>query len=320
MQTNDPTQHAGFRRIFAENRLTIGFIAPLEPYPDTPGPTLRNHEAVIKHADDIGIAGYWLRDVPFYDPSFGDVGQVLDPFVYAGWLAAITRNMAIGTAGIVVPLREPIATAKQIATLDNMTGGRFIPGMASGDRPVEYPAFGEDFDNRAERYREAIRLTRTVLTDDFPVHATQHYGELVGAIDLVPKPSSPFLPLISIGRAGQTKEWIAEHMDGWIWHGRDATKLDYVVPQWRALTASRGFKPYGYGTWFDLLKDPDAPIEPGQILRGGRHALIELWKRQEHVGVNHVVLNLKPSQRPAEDVLDEMGTHILPLFPTHVSV
>jgi len=317
MPTIDPTSHPGFNRIFAEHRLTIGFIAPLEPYPNTPGPSLRNHEAVIKLADDIGIAGYWLRDVPFYDPGFGDVGQVLDPFVYGGWLAAITHKMTIGTAGIVVPLREPIATAKQIATLDNMLAGRFLPGMASGDRPVEYPAFGTDYEHRVARYQDAIRLTRKVLTDDFPIYKSQYFCELVGAIDLVPKLSSAVLPLISIGRAGQTKEWIAENMDGWIWHGRDATKLDYVVPQWRELTASRGFKPYGYGTWFDLLKDPDAPIEPGHILRGGRHALIELWKRQEQVGVNHVVLNLKPSQRPAEDVLDEVGKHVLPLFPAH---
>jgi luciferase-type oxidoreductase len=145
------TNHAAFARVFQPRRLTIGFIAPLEGYPDSPAPTLHNHAAMARLADDIGLAALWLRDVPFYAPDFGDVGQILDPMVYAGWLAATTRRLAIGTAGIAAPLRDPLIVAKQAASIDQLLGGRFLLGLASGDRPEEYPAFGLEFGNRAER-------------------------------------------------------------------------------------------------------------------------------------------------------------------------
>ena len=132
-QPSIPAQLAGhraFSRTFAPGRLTLGFIAPLEGYPDGPSPTLANHAAMARLADDVGIAALWLRDVPFYDPSFGDVGQILDPMVYAGWLAATTRNIALGTAGIVAPIRDPVIVAKQASSADQLLGGRFLLGLA----------------------------------------------------------------------------------------------------------------------------------------------------------------------------------------------
>lgn len=95
----DLATHRGFSRVFQPGKLTFGFIAPLEGYPDSAGPSLENHVEMARKADRMGMAALWLRDVPFYDPDLGDIGQVLDPMVYAGWLAAVTRDIAIGTAG-----------------------------------------------------------------------------------------------------------------------------------------------------------------------------------------------------------------------------
>ena len=61
--------------------------------------------------------------------------------------------------------------------------------------------------------------------------------------------------------------------------------------------------------------DTDAPMQVGRGVRTGRNALIELWKRQRDQGVSHVAINLQISRCPAADVLDEFGTHALPLFP-----
>jgi hypothetical protein len=74
-------------------------------------------------------------------------------------------------------------------------------------------------------------------------------------------------------------------------------------------------KPYGYGTFFDMDSDPDAPsrLDHG-VLRGGRHQLVELWKQQEALGESHVALNLKPLRRPLEDVVSELAEHVLPHF------
>ena len=78
---------------------------------------------------------FWLRDVPFNVPSFGDAGQVFDPFVYLGYLAAGTKDIALGVSSIILPLRHPAHVAKAAASADQLSDGRLILGVASGDRP-----------------------------------------------------------------------------------------------------------------------------------------------------------------------------------------
>src|SRR5699024_507086 len=212
-------RHKGYQKLFQPNQLTFGLIAPIKGYPQSPFPDMSDHEALVKKAEEAGIDAIWLRDVPFYDPNFGDAGQLYDPMVYAGWLAAKTKEIVIGTAGVVLPLRDPLLVAKQTLSLDHLTNGRFILGIAGGDRPTEYPAFGYDYDNRAERFRDAVEVMRAVWNQDFPQHKSTYYGTLRGDITMIPKPQSAHLPIINIGRARQSLTWIAEHTDGWFWHG-----------------------------------------------------------------------------------------------------
>jgi alkanesulfonate monooxygenase SsuD/methylene tetrahydromethanopterin reductase-like flavin-dependent oxidoreductase (luciferase family) len=90
-----------------------------------------DHAELARKADQAGFAALWLRDVPFYDLTFGDAGQVFDPMVYAGGPAAATRNITIGTAGVVLPLSDPLAIAKQASTLNQLTGQRFLLGLSN---------------------------------------------------------------------------------------------------------------------------------------------------------------------------------------------
>ncbi|WP_140720634.1 MULTISPECIES: LLM class oxidoreductase [Gammaproteobacteria] len=309
-------RHPGYARVFQPGRLTFGFISPLESYPDSAGPTLAGHAELARNADAAGFSAIWLRDVPFYDPNFGDVGQVLDPMVYAGFLAAITRNITIGTAGIVLPLRDPVIVAKQAATIDQLLGGRFVLGLATGDRPVEYPAFGVEYGNRAERFRDALAVIRATTEHAWPIHESRFYGRLDGGLDLVPKPVAPRLPSIVIGHAGQTLDWTAQQVDGILSYIADPMRIPQIIAQWRAACGTDVFKPYGYGTLFDLDRDPNKPIQPGRVLRGGRNALRELWLRQQEQGVSHVGLHFKPQRRPASEVIDELGEYLLPVFPS----
>ncbi len=164
---------------------------------------------MAKRTEEAGFASIWLRDVPFYDPNFGDAAQMLDPFVYAGYMAAVTDKIALGTAGIVTPLREPISIAKQSATADMLSGGRFILGLSTGDRPVEYPTFGVDFNTRGERYREAVALINELHQKHFPRVDTENFGTLDGSLDMYPKPVNGRLPIVAIGRSRQPIEWLA---------------------------------------------------------------------------------------------------------------
>ncbi len=293
--------------------MTVGLITPLEAYADSPIPTLDGHAEAARRAEDAGFSSIWLRDVPFFDPKFGDAAQILDPFVYAGFLASQTRDIAIGTAGIVLPLREPISVAKQAASVDMLSRGRFILGLSSGDRPAEYPAFGIDFGKRAERFREAFSLVRKLHGEGFPKGKTKGFGTLRGDLDLLPKPLDDRLPMIAVGRAGQTVPWIAKNADAWIWTVDDPKSVGKILADLKAASGKRRPPPYGYSTFLDLDRNPDAPAQRRHnVLRIGRKALLERLQSQAALGVRHVAFNLRPSRRPAERIIDEMGEHILP--------
>lgn len=306
--------HPGYSRVYRPGHLTFGFIAPLESYPETVGPTMSDHDAMARLVDEAGFSAIWLRDVPFYDPRFGDVGQIFDPLAYAGYLAGITRRVTIGTAGLLLPLRDPLIVAKQVASVDRLSAGRFIMGVASGDRPSEYPAFGYDHATRSERFRDAFDLIQVALEQAWPVHQSRHFGKLGGDLDLVPKPLMGAVPAVVIGHAGQSLEWTATRADGILSYIADPRRVPEITAQWRALCGDT-FKPYGYGTLFDLDSDPDAPLRPGRVLRAGRKALAELWQRQQEEGVSHVALHFKPQWRPAREVIEELAEYVLPLFP-----
>ncbi|HEP9100156.1 TPA: LLM class oxidoreductase [Pseudomonas aeruginosa] len=312
--------HPGYSRVFKPGQLTFGFIMPLEGYPDSPFPTLEHHARLAKQADEAGFSALWMRDVPFYDPKFGDTGQMLDPMVYLGFLAAQTRQIALGTAGIVLTLRDPLIVAKQAVSVDQLSQGRLLLGLSTGDRAVEYPAFGLDYDNRGERFRDAFELIKTVTERSFPQATSEHYGELRGDIDLVPKPVGARLPMLTIGRARQDLDWIAQHSDGWIWHLSNFRQLPDLLAEWRASHDDTWLRPYGYGTFFDLADDPQAPLrQVSNGLRAGRNALIALLQHQQALGISHVAFNLKPLRRPAEDALAELAEFVLPQFPAEYS-
>ena len=302
-----------FNQVFSDNALSIGLITPLESYASSPFPTLADHQAMARRAEEAGFASLWLRDVPFYDPNFGDAGQMLDPFVYAGYLAGQTSNITIGTTGVVLPLREPISVAKQAVSVDMLTDGRFILGLSTGDRPVEYPAFNVDFDDRAERYRESLEVIRTLTETSFPEATTERFGTYSGNLDLHPKPVNGRLPIMAVGRSRQPIEWLARNVDAWIWAVDDDRAIAEIIARLK-VAAGDGTPPsYGYSTFFDLDSDPDAPYQRfHNVVRIGRRALVDRLARHRDLGVRHLALNLKPSRRSAASVIDEMGEHVIP--------
>lgn len=309
-------RQSGFRRLFAPGELTLGLIMPLETYPHLSGiPSMDDHLEAARHAEEAGVAALWLRDVPFYDPRYGDAGQVFEPLSYIGALAAVTHRMALGTAGIVLPFREPVLLARQVAALDQLSGGRMLAGLSSGDRPREYPLFNIDFDSRAERFRDVFELYRTLSEESSPSYASQRYGTSSGGFDVLPKPPMGRTPALAVGRAGQTIEWIAAHTEGLIVPSPEESALPAAVAEWRAATGPE-FKPYGIAGFLHLEADPDYPFERVRAgFRTGSRSLAAFMQRARAAGVNHLALNPRFTRRPMADVLSDLRRDVLPLFP-----
>ena len=305
-------QHHAFSRVFQKDKLTLGLIAPFKGYPDTAIPNVEDLGELASQADKQGFSALWLRDVPFYDPHFGDVGQGLDPMVALGYLAAKTENIALGTAGLVSPLREPIHIAKAAASADLISNGRFILGLSSGDRPIEYPAFKANFANRAERFRESWEMIRTLTEQNFPQFKGNHYGDLNGEIDFVPKMAHR-LPMVAIGRARQELDWIANTTDGWIWHGVNPRETKNIVQTLTELNTENHWVPFGYANFVELSENQNEPARlfNNIYLKGGAKGLLEFWQEQKEQGLAHVTINLKPTSRPAKEALQELGEEVV---------
>jgi luciferase-type oxidoreductase len=308
-----PSDAKGFQRMFAPDRLTVGVFFPIEAFPGDE-PTMRHQEHLARRAEALGYAALWVRDVPLRDPSFGDVGQVFDPWVYLGWMAAQTQEIALATGALVLTLRHPLHTAKAMASVDRLSGGRLVLGIASGDRPVEFPAFGVDVEQRSALFRENVRVIRTVLSEEFPTLQSA-YGVLTGTADLVPKPITP-VPMLVTGHSGQNLDWIAANADGWITYPRGLQRQAEVAAHWRAtvgIAAPGVFKPFVQSFYVDLSDDPDHPPSPIHLgFRGGRNFVARFLEALRSIGVNHVILNLKYGARDAGEVLEEIGKEILP--------
>jgi luciferase-type oxidoreductase len=324
MDTDVFLQHAGFRRMFAPGKLTLGFILPLEAYPDSPAPTMVNHATLGRLADELGFAGLWARDVPLYDPMFGDTGQLCETFTYLGFLAANTKRIALAAGSAVITLRHPLHLAKQAASVDQLSDGRMVLGISSGDRPVEYPAFGieADFEARGERFREAYEMFVAASEETFPVHRSQRFGVLDGTLDLVPNPVHGRIPAIVTGRSRQDIEWIAKHADGWLYYFISPEKLKPLLDTWRESCEQQSpngaFKPFAQGMFFDLTDSPSHPIEKIHAgIRVGRNSFKSYLEYLQAIGVNHVTMNLKASRRPTNEVLQELAEYVLPAFPSN---
>jgi luciferase-type oxidoreductase len=307
-----PHESPAFARMFAPGRLTLGVFFPIEAFVGD-RPTMVDQVALAARAEALGFAALWFRDVPLRDPSFGDVGQVFDPWVYLGFIAAQTRRIALATGAIVLPLRHPLHTAKAAASVDQLSGGRLLLGVASGDRPVEFPAFGVDAEQRGPAFRENVRVVRQVLESAFEPLSSP-YGTMIGA-DVVPKPVAR-IPILVTGSSRQSPEWIAQSSDGWITYPRPVLQQARLAREWHDTVerhAPGAFKPFAQSFYVDLAADPDAPPTPIHLgFRGGWKALLAYARALREAGVNHVALNLKYGRRSAADVLEEIGREVVP--------
>jgi len=269
-------------------------------------------------ADRQGFAALWIRDVPLFDPQFNDAGQIYDPWVWLGQLATVTRSIALSSAGIVLPLWHPLHTAKAAASVDVVSGGRFVLGAASGDRPTEYPAFNLSHETRGEAYREYVDVIRRTTTEDYP-SLSGTFGTLSG-LDLLPKPTGRYLPILAIGSAQQSLQWIARNLDGWMTYFRPIEAQKPRIDTWRSVVetqADGAFLPFAQSMFIDLTEDPDTAPSPIFLgYRLGRHRLLEELDGLAQLGVSHVAFNLRHSVRPARDVLQELAEFVLPHFPS----
>jgi luciferase-type oxidoreductase len=287
---------------------SVGLFFPITTS-SAPIPPMEDQVERAQLAQELGFDALWFRDVPLFWPEFGDAGLVYDPWVFLPHVAANTEDIALATGSIILPLRHPLHVAKAAASVDQLSDGRLVLGVASGDRLPEYDAFDVDEEARGELFRESVRVLQTVWSKEYP-ELESRFGTLDGSLDLVPKPTTETLPLLVTGHARQSEEWIAANGDGWVYYQRNMADLEGMLADWHESTG--GAKPYVQVMHVDLASDPTQDAEPiHQGFSAGSEWLLERLRALDDLGVDHVMINIRKSSREPETVLTQFADEVL---------
>jgi probable F420-dependent oxidoreductase len=140
---------------------------------------------------------------------------ILEALMTLAHIAAVTSRVTLGTEVLVLPQREPTLVAKQISTLDTLSGGRVRLGVGVGWQESEYEALGADFKTRGARMDEAIALLRAYLTETRVDFNSKHYHATAMAMEPKP-PQGGTLPIWVGGNSEPAFRRVGRHGDGWL--------------------------------------------------------------------------------------------------------
>jgi probable F420-dependent oxidoreductase len=170
-------------------------------------------------AEQLGYDSLWAGEhvvvpSPRVDPSPMEPDEpILDPLVALAYLAARTERVRLGTGVVILPQRNPVVLAKQVASLDVLTGGRLILGLGVAYLEPEMRAVGVPMAGRGARADEYLAAMRSLWEEDAPAYRGRHV-EFDG-VDAYPRPVQRPLPVVVGGHTAAAFRRAARHADGW---------------------------------------------------------------------------------------------------------
>jgi probable F420-dependent oxidoreductase len=226
--------------------MQIGIFAPTTDYA---APT----HLIAKACEQRGFESFWVpehthipvsRRSPF--PGGGDLpkeySHLNDPFVMLAAAAAVTERIKLGTGICLVVEHDPIVLAKQIASLDRLSNGRFLFGIGGGWNLEEMQDHGTDPSTRWALLRERVEAMKQIWTQE----QAEYHGKYVNfdAMWSWPKPlQEPHPPVLLGSGTARARQRVAESYDGWIPIGLNTEQLAAGIADLRKLAKERGRDP-----------------------------------------------------------------------------
>ena len=240
--------------------------------------------------EERGFDSYWFPEhshIPLSRasafPSGGELPKkyydLMDPFVVMGAAAAVTSTLKVATGICLVPQRDTIQTAKSVASIDQVSNGRFLFGIGSGWNADEMANHGTVFKTRNAKMREQIEAMRSIWTETKP----EYHGDFVDFDPMMtwPKPvQEPHPPVIVGGGIPWAARRALDYGDGWLPHARRPTyRLLDRLPEFREMEKAAGRSvPISV---FGVEHDPDE------------------WPAYENAGIERTVLSMESEQADA---------------------
>jgi probable F420-dependent oxidoreductase len=196
--------------------------------------TRANVLTFARTAEQCGYASLWVSDHVVYPRQYRTVypysaayntggtlparfepeGNLLEPLTLLATVASVTERIRLGTAVMVLPMRQPVLTAKVIATIDHLAGGgRFIVGVGVGWCPEEFEVLGAAFERRGARVEEQLTVMRALWSGDW----VDHHGDFYEVDGWISRPAPPSPIPVWLGGAKPAALRRAGRIgDGWI--------------------------------------------------------------------------------------------------------
>jgi probable F420-dependent oxidoreductase len=247
---------------------------------------------LARELEQRGFAGLYLPEhthipvsrvtpYPAGEPLPEEYGRTLDAFGALSAAAAVTERLGLGTAVTLVAQHDPIVLAKQIATLDHLSGGRFTLGVGFGWNVEEAADHGVEWSRRRDLVRDRIALMRALWAPEPTGYTGEHAS--VQASHAYPKPAGGAVRILVGGMAGpKTLAHVTGYADGWMPIG--GRGLTGALPRLRT-------------AWQEAGRGPEGPVVvPSSVLpEAGKLA------RFRDLGIDEVIVQLPPSG--ADEVL-----------------
>ena len=210
--------------------------------------------------------------------------DVMDPFVVLGAIAAVTTRLKLATGICLVPQRDPIQTAKSVATIDQLSRGRFLFGVGAGWNAEEMADHGTDFGSRSEVLAERIAAMRAIWTQSKP----EFHGKFVnfGPMMTWPKPvQKPHPPVLVGGGMPYGARRALAFGEGWMPHARR--------PSYHLLEVLAKFR--------DMEKASGRTVP---ITAFGAEHEPARWSAYRDAGIERIVLSIESA--PADAILPQL--------------
>jgi probable F420-dependent oxidoreductase len=224
-------------------------------------------DEIARALEERGFESFWVPEhthIPVSRRSPWPGGPTLpkeywhtyDPFVALATAAVVTTRLRLGTGICLVIERDPITTAKEVASLDRLSGGRFLFGIGGGWNAEEMEHHGTDFKKRWRVLRERVLAMREIWTQE----EAEFHGEFVNFDKMwsYPKPvQKPHPPILMGGDGPTTFDRIAEFGDGWMPIGRPGHNPAEKMAALRARIEKAGRDPRSVSvSMFGVKPDP----------------------------------------------------------------
>jgi probable F420-dependent oxidoreductase len=276
---------------------------------------------VARRAEALGYRAAWTFQRLLYPTApreeyYGAPGpwpaafaSVMDPLAVLAFVAASTRTIRLGVSVLIMPLYQPVVLAKQLATLDVLSGGRLDVGLGLGWSSDEWAAAGTPTEHRSARADEFLRCLKAVWTED-PVEFRGDFYRVPRA-HVAPRPvQRPHPPLLLGGYHANVLRRAATLCDGYTGGNIPLAELTATVARVRDAAVAAGRDPARFpivcrGS-FNLMPEPLGPDR--RVLWGSVNQVRDDLARYAAAGVSQVFLepNFQPGGAALERVLGQM--------------